>query len=170
MNVYLRFLSYSIFLAIGFLVVTYGICYNMISNGLSNFELTMFSLMIGLIFLVISFISSTVFLYKYKKDCINQRIIALKGFYQFGLILCFSLFSIIILDALYFEFIDKSVPKTFADSMSDILLKGGQSEEAVNGLAQLPLMLQNGIIVFIGAIIGIPFAIIVSSSFIKMQD
>jgi hypothetical protein len=167
MNVYLRFTAFSISLAIIFLVVIYAICYYMLRDGFSTMESSMIGLMTGILFLFISFICSSVFLYNYKKDCLINRQSILKGFYQFVLISSLSIIFIIFIDYLYFELIDKSVPVALLNKIRDYLISSGQSEEVVDELGKLPLMLQNGIIVFIGGLIGIPFAVMVSSSFAK---
>jgi hypothetical protein len=167
MNVYLRFTAFSISLAIIFLVIVYAICYYMLRDGFSTMESSIIGLMTGILFLFISFISSSIFLYNYKKDCLINRQSILKGFYQFALILSLSVIFIIFIDYLYFELIDKSVPIALLNKIRDYLISSGQSEDVVDELAKLPLMTQNGIVVFIGGLVGIPFAIMVSSSFVK---
>ena len=139
----------------------------MLIDGFSTMESTFLGLLTGVIFLFVSLIGSTIFLYDYKKNCLLDRKTVFKGFYQFGLISLLSILFIVILDYVYFEFFDKTIPVSFVNAINDVLSKSGQSDEVINELKNLPLMVQNGVIVFIGGLIGIPFAILLSSSFVK---
>jgi hypothetical protein len=170
MNIYTKFVFFSIIASILSLSVIYGVSYYVSSDGFSSNESIFYGMLVAFMYFLVSFIMDTIFLTQYKQDCKNENVTAIKKRFQFLAITIFPFLFIIIIDWLYFTFIDSSIPKMHVESIANVLITNGQDADVVHSLAQLPLIAQNAFTILLGKIMSSLFAILLSSSITKKKE
>ncbi len=170
MNIYTKFLFYSIVTSLLALFVVYSVSYYISSDGFSSNESIFYGMLVAFIYFLVSFITDTIFLTQYKQDCKNENISVVKKRFQFLAMTILPFIFITLIDWLYFTFIDSSIPKMHVESIADVLISNGQDPDVVYSLAELPLIAQNIFVILLGKMMSSTFAILLSDSITKDKE
>ncbi len=144
----------SIIIALTTFILTYITLYQWQKDGFSIMEISIMSILTA-IFVFFIIIAINIWQVNiYRKKSLEESISPIKKIWSVIIITILSFALLSLFDSLLFYFIDKSIPKSYAEGLEDLLKSSGQPTESLSEFSEMPFMLQNGIVIFIAALIG----------------
>jgi uncharacterized membrane protein AbrB (regulator of aidB expression) len=141
----------SFFTAFAIVISVYGIAYFFENDGFSLMEVAFLPFLIGLIFIILSFTISFVFLIKYNNLTGKTPI---KSIYYIAWVSLVSLILIFITDTFMHTFFDKELSKKYAKKLIEIAIAYKKPTDDIENLSNFPFLFQNWTICLIGMILG----------------
>jgi hypothetical protein len=144
----------ALIIALTTFILSYVILYQWQKDGFSIMEISVMALLTAIIIFFIIIAVNIWHVNNYRKKSIVKGINPIKKVWSVIIIAIASFTLLSLFDSLLFYFVDKSIPQSYAEGLGDLLKSSGQSTESLNEFNEMPFMLQNGIVIFIAAIIG----------------
>lgn len=156
-----KHLEVALLISLSALFLTYLTLYYWKRNGFDDLEIGLIALLSSIYLLFTSIILNIWLQNKYRSTCILNHHKPFKKIYSFLIIICMTAVIVFLLDAIFYYFIDKSVPIAYAEKLEELMIRSHQSEEVIKAFYDFPLMIQNSVVVIgailLSGIISLPF-------------
>ncbi len=134
--------------------ISYIILYRWQRDGFNTMEISLMAILTGIIIFFITIAVTIWHVNQYRKDCNIENIIPMKKVWSVLIIAVLSLLFLSLFDSILFYFIDKSIPQSYAEGLSNLVRSSGQETDSLNEFDEIPFMLQNSVVIIIAAIFG----------------
>ncbi len=133
----------AVIIALATLILSYLCAYSWHTNGFTIMEVSLLAVLPSLITFFIFFISSIIFINKYRRDEISDGNTPINKWISVLFLLILSTLILFGMDWLFFLFIDSSIPNDFAGGLKEVAYSGGQSVDDLENFHKLPFTIQN---------------------------
>ena len=165
-------LTWSLLTSLVYLAMLYAVFYNWMDADTGLFrddKMILLPVVPGLLMLLAEGLLHTFPVYQHRAEAFRNHLTPVKGIWLLlvlsvgTLVFCFSL------DLLYCQFVDASIPQTYAETVAQMSLKGGRvpDDSVVRSFAQLPFFAQNIFMNIISIILGNVLALLIGRSIAK---
>ncbi|MBY0433110.1 MAG: hypothetical protein K2U26_03275 [Cyclobacteriaceae bacterium] len=147
-------------------VISLGLIYFIIHNwsidGYSKLEISFMAVLPGFIFFAFTLLLNSSMEVVYLRSCANEQILPVKMIFQIIYVSFYVILIGVVLDTLYYYFIDDSIAVDFAEGLEGIIATEGKSfkEEDLKDFRSLPYLLQNvfvyGFFCIVATLIALP--------------
>lgn len=141
----------AIFVSLFSLVIVYIIVYRWQVDGLSVPEISLMSIICGVVVFTVSIVGNGYFELAYLNSCDAHGIKPVKFLIQATFISFYTCLLIFGLDYLYSISIDNSIQNEYAVGLKELIMRDGKDDliSEVGEFQELPFFLQNGFLTFI---------------------
>lgn len=138
------------------LVAVYAVAYGWNEDGFDLREIAWLSLLPGLLLLLIASLVGLVLLPKYRRNCQLANQAPLSKGRQMLVLFASTLSTLLLLDFLFFYFVDQSLSTAFAEAVAGIDTGTDEAtkQQTLASFARLPFLLQNGVVIGIFLLIA----------------
>jgi hypothetical protein len=164
MTKYRSLLEIGLITALLGLIAIYAVAYWFSGDGFDLTEIAWLSLLLGPLVMVVASLVDLVMLPKYHRDCQLTNQVPLSKGGQMLVLFASALCALLLLDFLFFYFVDQSLSTAYAEAVAGIDNGSNETDrqQVITTFARLPFLLQNGVLIscflLIATVIAVPTA------------
>ncbi|SFQ81668.1 hypothetical protein [Hymenobacter arizonensis] len=164
MTKYRPLLEIGLMTALVGLIALYALAYWFSGDGFDLTEIAWLSLLLGPLVLLVASVVDLVMLPKYHRDCQLTNQVPLSKGRQMLVLFASALCALLLLDFLFFYFVDQSLSKAYAETVAGIDNGSNETDkqQVIATFARLPFLLQNSVLIsgflLIATVVAVPIA------------